>query len=109
MSNAELLVYLIQNLTKFSITSRNMFGGIGVFSDGVMFALMYDGILYLKSMPAIVKLYAEDSTPFQPPFRRNMTMPYWSVPENVLRDPRQFPAWAHQSLEYAKTTKKLAS
>jgi DNA transformation protein len=106
MSNTELLTYITQNITKFPITSRKMFGGIGVFSDKVMFALMYDGSLYLKSTPAIAKTYAADSTPFQPPFRRNMTMPYWRVPENILKDRHQFTEWAQQSLEYAKMTKK---
>lgn len=36
-----------------------MFGGIGVLSDGVLFALVYDGILYLKTTLAIAKAYAE--------------------------------------------------
>ena len=48
-TNTELLTYITRTITEFSMTSRNMFGGIGIFTGGVMFALMYDGILYLKS------------------------------------------------------------
>jgi DNA transformation protein len=83
-----------------------MFGGIGVFSDGVMFAIIYDGKLYLKSTPAIAKTYSEDSRPFQPPFHRNITMPYWSVPTNLLQNPQQFSDWAQQALSYARAPKK---
>ena len=83
-----------------------MFGGLGVFSDEVMFALMYDGILYLKSTAEIANIYTTESTPFQPPFRSNTTMPYWSVPINILQDRRRLVEWAQQALDYAKETKK---
>lgn len=105
-SNSELLTYITRNITEFSMTSRKMFGGIGVFSGGVMFALTYDGILYLKSTAEIAKIYAKESTPFQPPFRPSMKMPYWSVPANILRDRHRLVEWAQQALDYAKTTKK---
>ena len=72
MSNTELFEELRSNITAFPVTSRKMFGGIGIFSDKVMFALIYDGVLYLKSTPEIAKKYSEDTIQFEPPFRRTM-------------------------------------
>jgi TfoX/Sxy family transcriptional regulator of competence genes len=83
-----------------------MFGGIGVFSLDVMFALIYDEMVYLKSTQEIAKTYSEDSEQFQPPFRKTMKMPYWSVPEKILMDREQFARWAYKSLKNAKMTKK---
>lgn len=105
-SNTELLTYITRTITEFSMTSRNMFGGIGIFSGGVMFALMYDGILYLKSSAEMAKIFSKESTPFQPPFRPNMKMPYWSVPVNILWEQHRLVEWAQQALDYAKRTKK---
>ena len=31
------------------VTIRNMFGGAGVYADGVMFAILVDDVLYLKA------------------------------------------------------------
>ena len=31
------------------VTVRRMFGGLGIFKDGVMFALVVDDVLYLKA------------------------------------------------------------
>lgn len=106
MSSTELLSNIIQNMTEFPVTSRKMFGGLGVFSGGIMFALIYDGVLYLKSTTEIANMYTRESTPFQPPFRPNMQMPYWSVPMKILRDRDRLAEWAQQALEYAKATKK---
>lgn len=105
MSNSELLEHIEKIITEFPIKSRKMFGGIGIFSEDVMFALIYDKIVYLKSTPEIAKTYSRDSTQFEPPFRRTMKMPYWHVPEEILKDQEQFTEWAFKSLEYAKMTK----
>lgn len=83
-----------------------MFGGIGVFSDRVMFALIYDGVLYFKSTLELAKTYTEDTIQFEPPFRRTIKMPYWSVHENILEDNKLLTEWAGKALEYAKITKK---
>ncbi len=106
MSNAELFEKLRSKITAFPVTSRKMFGGIGIFSDKVMFALIYDGVLYLKSTPEIGKKYSEDTIQFEPPFRKNIKMPYWSVSKNILEDKKRLTEWASNSLELAKTGKK---
>ncbi len=45
----EFVAYLIELMQDFGVvTSRAMFGGFGLYHDGLMFALVADSELYLK-------------------------------------------------------------
>jgi TfoX/Sxy family transcriptional regulator of competence genes len=79
-----------KNIKEFPVAPRKMFRGIGGVSESVMFALIYDGIVYLKSPIEVAEVYSADSSQFEPPFRRTMKMPYWSVPEKILRNQNLF-------------------
>ncbi len=63
------------------ITGRKMFGGFGLYRDGVIFGLISsDGTIYLKAR----ELFADE-------LRSNggkqfHNMPYWSLPEHALED-----------------------
>ena len=49
------------------VTARRMFGGFGIYLDGVMFALIADDILYLKVDDRTRPDYeAAGSAPFRP-------------------------------------------
>lgn len=48
MTNQKALGLLLDRLNDPEIVVRNMFGGEGIFRNGRMFALVYDGVLYLK-------------------------------------------------------------
>jgi TfoX/Sxy family transcriptional regulator of competence genes len=47
-----------------------MFGGIGIFSEKIMFSLIYDGILYFRSTEEIASGYSSESEQYQHPSRR---------------------------------------
>lgn len=104
MSNEVVLGKFIE-IIGFPVESKKMFGGIGVFSGGVMFALVYDGVVYLKSTKELAGDYVEDGFQFVPPFGRRAKMPYWNIPEEMLSGERVI-EWANESLEYAKASKK---
>lgn len=87
-----------------SARSKKMFGGIGVFSDDVMFALIHGGVIYMKSTGEMAAEYVDGGYQFEPPFRMGMKMPYWNVPEDIKKD--KLNEWASKALEYAKDTKK---
>lgn len=89
----------------FPVQSRKMFGGLGVFRDKVMFALIYDGVVYLKSNEELAGEYVEGSFQFEPPFGRQAKMPYWNVPVDFMKNTR-FPEYAGKALEFARATKK---
>ena len=63
------------------ITSRKMFGGICLYHDGTVFALMSsEGRLYIKTKPSLAQeLSSQGSSQFH-------NMPYWSMPEAALDD-----------------------
>ncbi len=104
MSNEEVYQRLIEKLG-FPVHSKKMFGGLGVFSEDVMFGLVYDGVAYLKSTGDESSKYVKEGFQFVPPFGRKAKMPYWNVPEKMMGG-EQLLKWANESLEYARASKK---
>jgi len=85
------------------VTIRRMFGGGGVFLDGLMFGLTADGVLYFKvddeTRPGFE---AEASEPFF--YTKNgkeMALGYWRAPERLFDDSEDLCAWARRAFEVA--------
>lgn len=91
---------------------RRMFGGEGLYRDGVMFALVADGALYLKADERSVAAFErERCQPFTHETRggRRAVMSYWRLPERLYDDPDELATWARQALlaaQAASTAKK---
>ena len=105
MLNEQLLAQVELMLRVLNVTSRKMFGGIGIFSEKIMFSMIYDGIFYFRSTEDVASVYSQDSIQFQHP-SRDSKMPYWSVPEKVLTDEAKFTDWAQNAFLLAKSLKK---
>ena len=84
------------------VTSKSMFGGNGIFHDGVMFAMV--------DSEARCHLRADDTT--SPAFeeagseRFHTRMPYWEIPEAVRSDQERLEEWATKALAVARAAKK---
>jgi len=81
-----------------------MFGGAGVYADGLMFALLDDGVVWLKADETHAPLLVEaGARQFAYPTKdgQAMTMAYWSLPESAMDDPEQAVQWARQSIDVA--------
>ena len=100
------------------VVFRRMFGGVGVFRDGLMFALVADDVLYMKADEATSPAYAaEGSGPFVYAGTRGKAtaMAYWRIPERLLEEPDEFVEWARTALavavrrQKAKPVRKAAS
>lgn len=92
------------------VTVKRMFGGVGVWRDGLMFALAIDDTLYLKVDGDTRAGYeAEGSTPFSYPTRdgRATITSYWRAPERLFDDPDELVAWARRSVEVARRAEIL--
>jgi DNA transformation protein len=62
------------------ITNRKMFGGLGLYRDGEIFALVSsEGHIFLKAKAPRPQAL-DDSSQFH-------NMPYWSLPDHCLDDP----------------------
>ncbi len=87
------------------ISTRRMFGGLAIYSDGRVFALMMsDGRLFLKAPGALaIALGAEGSTPFSYARKdgRVVVTGYWSLPLDALDDPEVAAGWARRALAAA--------
>lgn len=84
---------------------RRMFGGAGIFCDGVMFALVADDVLYLKADDDTrASFEAERCAPFSYATTggRNTIMSYWRTPERLFDEPDELVAWARRALGAAR-------
>ncbi|HEY8005037.1 MAG TPA: TfoX/Sxy family protein [Phenylobacterium sp.] len=84
---------------------RRMFGGAGVYAGEVMFGLIDDETLYLKTdEPLRAELQAQGSAAWvysRAPGRWEETS-YWRLPEAALDDPDEAVAWARKALAVAE-------
>jgi DNA transformation protein len=85
------------------VTPRAMFGGVGLYLDGLFFALIDDDTLYFKTGDSNRARFEQaGSKPFCPfPDRPDQAMAYWQVPAEVLEDADQLAAWAREALAVA--------
>ncbi len=85
------------------VAIKAMFGGLGVFRDGIMIGLVADDTLYLRADDANrAGFEAAGSRPFVYPARgREMEMPYWRAPESLYDDPEAFLSWAEAAFAAA--------
>ncbi|PJI91515.1 DNA transformation protein [Yoonia maricola] len=75
------------------VTTRKMFGGMCLYLDGAVFALMSsDGQLYLKAKGDAVTQLADDGA------IQFHNMPYWSIPDAALDDPQEACTLARQTI-----------
>lgn len=87
------------------IAVRNMFGGAGVYCDGIMFALVADGeTLYLKGDSSTrADFEAEGCGPFVYDGKgKQITMSYWRMPERLVDEPEEMVEWARRALRIAR-------
>ena len=83
---------------------KRMFGGAAVYAHGLIFALLDDGVVWLKADEVNAPLLAEaGARQFTYPAKdgKVMAMAYWSLPESALDDPDEAADWARQSIDAA--------
>ena len=87
---------------------RRMFGGFGIYSDGIMFALAADGVIYLKADDVTTAgLRREGAGPFTYAAKGNkrVAMSYWRLPDRLYDDPDELAVWAGRALAIAEQRK----
>ena len=83
---------------------KRMFGGAAVYSQGLIFALLDDGVVWLKAdevnQPLLEAAGARQFT-FSGKGGEPTTMAYWSLPESALDDADEAVDWARRSIDVA--------
>jgi DNA transformation protein len=95
--------YVLEQLACLGwVTDKRMFGGVGIYLDGVFFALIADDVVYFKVGDLNRADYeAVGMRPFKPYRNKPTTMPYYEVPVSVLEDVDQLTAWGRKAYAVA--------
>ena len=88
------------------VTGKSMFGGVGLYADGLFFALIAEDRLYFKvddvTRPDFERLGME---PFRP-FGEEKAMGYYEVPADVVEDAVQLAFWMKKAIDVAAKAKR---
>ena len=100
--------YVLELLTGLGrVQSRRMFGGAGLFRDGVMFGLLLNDVVYFRVDDALAAdLKKQGSAPWV--YTRNgkpREMGYWRMPETAADDPDEAVAIARRAFAAAVARK----
>ena len=94
------------------VTVKRMFGGAGIWSEGLMFGLVFDGAIFLKVDEASIPDFErEGSKPFvYTPAKSKgrvgrASLSYWRLPERLYDDPEELAVWAGRALAIAQRKK----
>jgi len=84
------------------VRARRMFGGVGIYSGEVFFALIADDTLYFKVDDSNRADFEKRQTgPFRPYGAAGEIMQYYQVPDELLEDVDALRPWAEKALAVA--------
>ena len=96
--------YALEQLGRVSaVTARSMFGGVGVYCDGLFFALLAADATYFK-VDDVNRgdFVAAGSGPFLPWGDEDKPLQYYLVPEELMEDPDRLRPWMEGALGAAR-------
>jgi len=101
----KLTAYLLELLAPLgSVSARRMFGGVGLFHNGMMFGLIAREELFFKVGDANWEEYeAAGEAPFSYPTKKGSQTigSYWRCPPDLLDDSETFQTWARRAIDAA--------
>ena len=98
----EFLKLVMEKLSQVGdIRSRAMFGGYGIFHEGLMFSLISEDTLYFKVNDSNREMYQKAKSK---PFPHGIS--YWEIPTEVLEDDAKLHEWANLSITIAREAAK---
>jgi len=91
------------------VTSRAMFGGVGLYCGGVFFGIIARDVVYLKADDSNRGDYEARGMPAFTPYpdrtstaKRSGAMGYYAVPVDILESAVDLEAWAKKSIAVAR-------
>ena len=105
----EFIDYLLELMQPLgSVSAKAMFGGYGIYIDDLMFALVADDVLYLKTDSGNLADFEQHGLkPFS--YQRNgktYSMSYSEAPAEVLDDADAMHLWASSAIDAALKSSK---
>ena len=87
------------------VSVRRMFGGAGVFADGLMIALSVDGAIFLKADDRTIPDFEREGMSafsYRTKDGRRTLASYWRMPERLYDDPDELADWARRAMAAAR-------
>lgn len=92
------------------VSIRRLFGGKGIYFDGVIVAIVLRGELLLKadeqSAPDFEAASCKQWTYIGKRHGKLVAMPYWSIPDSAFDDPDEMTVWARRAYEAGRRAGK---
>ncbi|MDH3637715.1 MAG: TfoX/Sxy family protein [Gammaproteobacteria bacterium] len=105
----EFVGYVQEMFAEFGpVQFRKMFGGHGIFCDGLMIGLIADEMLYLKADARSAGRFRERGCPrfsYQKGDKR-VSMSYFLAPAEALEDPSELAVWARLAVAAAQRARR---
>ena len=82
------------------VSVRRMFGGQGIFVDGLMIALIAREVIYLKADSQTIPAFEQEGlAPFSYATRNgaHTLTSYWRMPDRLYDDPEELARWARDA------------
>lgn len=110
--SSEFSDFLIEQMAGFgAVSARRMFGAVGLYRDGVMFAILADDVLYFRideTTRGDFEAEGLDSFSYETKAGRHAILSYRRAPERCLEDADEMAAWCRKAHEAALRAKKPA-
>ena len=88
------------------VTGKSMFGGVGIYAEGLFFALIAEDRLYFKVDEATRPDFERRGMePFRP-FGEDSAMGYYELPADVVEDMAQLEPWMRLAIDVAAKAKR---
>lgn len=89
------------------VEAKPMFGGYGFYLDGQIFGFTIDGdqLVLKANKETRAKFEKKGGEQFIYHGHKNkgpVAMPYWTVPQDILEDPKELAVWAKDSASLSK-------
>ena len=98
------LDYILEQLASLpALRANRMFGGVGLYSDGLFFGLIDDDTLYFKTGESNIEGYrSRNMARFMPfPDRPEAVLGYHEVPADIIEDAESLVDWARAAVAVA--------
>ncbi len=81
------------------VSSRPMFGGIGIYCGARLFGIVFKGEVYMRADEGMRRSLARGGGggAFRP-YRGKIVTAYWALPDGLLADKRRLRAWARRAI-----------
>ena len=88
------------------VTGKSMFGGVGIYAQGLFFALIAEDRLYFKVDDTTRSSFEQRGMePFRP-FGEGSAMGYYELPADVVEDVAQLESWMRKAIDVAAKSKR---